>query len=254
MVRKTAQRALSRWGYDIVRRPGAASLAETHPDMEAEFAAIFAKAEPFTMTSAERMYALWRAVGHVCRSGVQGDIVECGVWRGGSSMLAALTLLDLGESQRCLWLYDTFQGMSEPTDKDVSVTGYSASEDWARLQNDRDDPNLAFATLADVRANMASTGLDLARVRYIEGPVEDTIPADVPDRIALLRLDTDWYESTKHELVHLWDRLEPGGVLIIDDYGHWVGAREAVDEFFDGREDAPLLVRVDYTGRVAVKR
>ena len=83
--------------------------------------------------------------------------------------------------------------------------------------------------------------------------MEETIPGRAPERIALLRLDTDWYESTRHELEHLWERLEPGGVLIIDDYGHWAGAREAVDEFFAKRSDAPLLTRVDYTGRIGVK-
>jgi hypothetical protein len=169
-------------------------------------------------------------------------------------MLAALTLAEVRDPDRTLWLYDTFQGMNAPTEKDVSIAGYSAQQDWSRLREDRDDPVLAFATLADVRANMSSTGIDAARVRYVEGPVETTIPGDVPERIALLRLDTDWYESTKHELVHLWDRLEPGGVLIIDDYGHWVGAREAVDEFFEGRDDAPFLTRLDYSGRIGVKR
>ena len=254
MIRKAAQRTLSRWGYEVVRSPGARSLSATHPDLEDEFAPLLARCEPFTMTSVERMYGLWQAVRHVSRAGVSGDVVECGVWRGGSSMLAALTLMEIGDAERTLWLYDTFQGMNAPTEKDVSIAGYSAQEDWSRLRDDRESPVLAFATLADVRANMTSTGIDPGRVRYVEGPVETTIPGDVPERIALLRLDTDWYESTKHELEHLWDRLQPGGVLIIDDYGHWVGAREAVDEFFEGRADAPFLTRLDYTGRIGVKR
>lgn len=254
VVRETVRRALVRWGYDVVRIPDADRLAGTHPDLEAEFAPVYARCAPFTMTSVERMYALWQAVRHVGASDVPGDIVECGVWRGGSSMLAALTLADLGDCERHLWLYDTFQGMNEPTDKDVSIAGYSALHNWSRLRDERDSPILAVATLADVTANMESTGFDPRRVAYVQGPVESTIPGEIPERIALLRLDTDWYESTRHELIHLWDRLEPGGVLIVDDYGHWVGAREAVDEFFGGRPDAPLLVRLDYTGRIAVKR
>jgi hypothetical protein len=91
-------------------------------------------------------------------------------------------------------------------------------------------------------------------VRFVKGKVEDTIPGTLPGAIALLRLDTDWYESTRHELEHLWELLLPGGVLIVDDYGHWAGARDAVDEFFAGRPDAPLLSRIDYTGRMGVRQ
>ncbi len=101
---------------------------------------------------------------------------------------------------------------------------------------------------------MASTGYPEERLHFVKGKVEETIPGDLPGKIALLRLDTDWYESTRHELEHLWPLLVPGGVLIIDDYGHWAGARRAVDEFFADRVDAPLLNRVDYTARVGVKR
>jgi O-methyltransferase len=129
----------------------------------------------------------------------------------------------------------------------------SAKESWETISTTPGDPTMAVASLQEVRSNMASTGIATERVHYVSGPVEETIPRSVPERIALLRLDTDWYESTRHELEHLWDRLEPGGVLIVDDYGHWAGAREAVDEFFAAREDAPLLSRVDYTGRMGVK-
>ena len=118
----------------------------------------------------------------------------------------------------------------------------SASGDWERLKAE-DGLVFAHASLEDVRANVALAGVPSERVRYVDGKVEDTIPQDVPDRIALLRLDTDWYESTLHELGHLWIALLPGGVLIIDDYGHWQGARQAVDEFFAGRDDAPMLTR-----------
>src|ERR1051325_10354963 len=87
----------------------------------------------------------------------------------------------------------------------------------------------------------------------LEGTVEETIPAQAPERIALLRLDTDWYESTRHELVHLYPRLVPGGVLIIDDYGHWEGARKAVDEYIAQNNLRLFLNRIDYAGRLAIK-
>lgn len=245
--------ALARAGFQLVPyvRPG--RLARSHPDLDEAFGPIHARCAAFTMTTVERMYALWSALRHLDATGVEGDVVECGVWRGGSSMVAALTLLQVGDEQRGLHLYDTFEGMSEPTEHDVSAGGLQVASDWERISDDKDDPVLVYATLEEVRRNMASTGFPAERIAYVQGKVEDTIPAQAPERIALLRLDTDWYESTKHELEQLWPRLVPGGVLIIDDYGDWVGARRAVDEFFAGRPDAPLLNRVDATGRIAVK-
>jgi predicted O-methyltransferase YrrM len=110
-----------------------------------------------------------------------------------------------------------------------------------------------FSPLEEVERNLRSTGIDPARLRFVEGKVEDTIPATAPERISVLRLDTDWYESTWHELTHLYPRLSPGGVLIVDDYGHWQGAREAVDRYFGEVAEPILLARTDYTGRIGVR-
>jgi hypothetical protein len=201
------------------------------------------------MTSIERVYALYEAVRYVITARIPGDIVECGVWRGGSSMMAAMTLDELG-ARRPLWLYDTFEGMPPPGEHDVRYSGESAT---SLLRSAERVPGAwnewAWATVEDVRANMASTGYDA--LEYVVGPVEETIPSRAPEQISLLRLDTDWYESTRHEIEHLYPRLSDGGVLIIDDYGHWQGAKRAIDEYFAGR---PILLnRIDYTGRVAVK-
>jgi hypothetical protein len=98
-----------------------------------------------------------------------------------------------------------------------------------------------------------ATGYPAERVHLVRGPVEETLPAAAPERLALLRLDTDWYASTRHELEHLYPRLVDGGVLIVDDYGHWQGARQAVDEYFAGTAPPPLLHRIDYTARIGVK-
>jgi hypothetical protein len=233
--------------------PGEHPLRETHPDVEEDFAHAYLACTQYTMTSVERMYALWQAVQHVCARGVPGDVVECGVWRGGSSMLAAIALRLLGADDRTLWLYDTFEGMPEPSEHDVDLEGRRMVEEWDTIRGRHHDVIFAYATLRDVQTNVGATGYPEDRLRYVQGKVEETIPAEAPETIALLRLDTDWYESTRHELEHLWPRLQPNGVLIVDDYGHWAGARQAVDEFFAGRADAPLLHRIDYTGRIAVK-
>lgn len=105
----------------------------------------------------------------------------------------------------------------------------------------------------EVRRNIQSTEYPADRIRFIKGKVEDTILAAAPARIAVLRLDTDWYESTKHELEYLFPRLSVGGVLIIDDYGAWEGAGKAVDEYFTAKRLPMLLARSDYTGRIGAK-
>lgn len=220
------------------------------PDFAPAFPPLYARCAPYTMTSVDRMYATWQAVQHVHRRGVPGDLVECGVWRGGSAMLMALTLMELG-SEREIYLYDTFGGMTAPTERDADMNGRSVLEHyWPAM--DRNHPLTCYASRAEVETNMARTGFE--HVRYVEGPIEQTIPKTRPTEIAVLRLDTDWYESTRHELEHLWPLLSTGGVLIVDDYGHWAGARQAVDEFFANRHDAPLLGRTDYTGRMGVKQ
>lgn len=207
---------------------------------------------PFTMTSRERMYALYQSVRYLVEANVAGDFVECGVWRGGSAMVMAHTLLAQGRRDRRLWLYDTFTGMTVPTARDRDFLGREAQ----RLLDADDDPRgrqsvRCIADLQEVRQNMSSTGYPHEQIEYVQGEVEATIQARAPESIALLRLDTDWHDSTRHELLHLYPRLVPRGVLIIDDYGHWEGCRLAVDEYF--AESPILLSRIDYSGRLAVK-
>ena len=225
------------------------------PDFDESTTRILHAVSAYTMTNPESVEALVNAVRYLVANGVAGDIVECGVWRGGSSMAAALALKELGEEHRHLYLYDTFEGMSSPTEEDVSaLDGVAAAGKFAATRLSDDSSDWCRAPLDDVRANLHSTGYPQDRVHFVKGKVEATIPATIPSgAIALLRLDTDWYESTRHELQHLYPRLARGGVLIIDDYGHWAGARKAVDEYFAAHPPALLLNRVDYTARIAVK-
>jgi len=109
-----------------------------------------------------------------------------------------------------------------PTEKDRDYNGISAE---TQLSTQKKGTGVwCEASIEDVQANMSFTGYPSDRIHYVQGMVENTIPANMPDKIALLRLDTDWYASTKHELEHLYPLLEKGGVLLIDDYGHWQGA------------------------------
>ncbi len=224
-------------------------------DIEEEFQRLHETCASETMTSIERMYALWHAVRYVERARIAGDIVECGVWRGGSMMLAAKTLVSAGSTGRRLWLYDTFEGMTAPGAVDVqAMSGQRADLILADEARTADNPFWAIARRDVVEANLHATGYPAEKLVFVEGRVEETLPAAAPEQIAILRLDTDWYESTRAELTHLWPRLAVGGVLIVDDYGYWEGARLAVDEFLASLPDPPLLSRVDFTGRVGVKR
>jgi hypothetical protein len=246
MIKQFVLNAVRAIGYDLVPHQ------QFPPDTSSVDASIMQQVAPFTMTSPERQIALIEAVRYISRRSIPGCFVECGVWRGGSTMLAALTLLQEGELNRDLYLFDTFQGMSPPTNLDKARDGTSAQTLLQRTP--RGTGVWCVADLEDVQANLASTNYPHDRVHFIKGSVEETIPANSPSHsIALLRLDTDWYQSTKHEMKHLFPLLQEGGVLIIDDYGHWEGARLAIDEFLAKQEKYFYLHRIDDSGRLLIK-
>jgi O-methyltransferase len=221
-------------------------------DLTREAITTIERAQPHTMTSLERLAALCLAVEYVVGNDVPGAFVECGVWKGGSSMAAALTLIRLGREDVELFMFDTFEGMSEPGEEDrLWATGEKAKQLLAASSQDSDVR--AFAPIDTVKRNLESTGYPTDHLHFVKGMVEDTIPDSAPAQISLLRLDTDWYESTKHELIHLFPRISRNGILIIDDYGDWAGARKAVDEYFAAQGMKPFLGRIDGTGRIYVK-
>jgi hypothetical protein len=222
------------------------------PDFDEEAVEIIRIVKPHTGPSVELIFALIQAVRYVVRAKIPGSIVECGVWKGGSMMAAAHTLKRLGSEEREIYLFDTFEGMTKPTDVDISYVGEEASLEYERLKRSNGTSEWCYAPLEQVQQNLASTGYDPDKVKFIKGKVEDTIPDMAPSQISILRLDTDWYESTRHELVHLYPRLSPGGVLIVDDYGHWKGSRKATDEYLE-QNSFVLLNRIDYSGRLAIK-
>lgn len=222
-------------------------------DMESDKAHIIRAVEPYTMTSPERIYALISAVDYILEQNIAGDFVECGVWRGGSMLSAIMRLMEKGCTDKTLWLYDTYEGMPAPDENDYSKRSGPAKDKFEKTKISENSSDWCFASLEDVQANIALAKYPADKIHFIKGKVEDTLPAQAPQTIALLRLDTDWYASTKHELEHLFPCLVSGGILIIDDYGHWEGCRKAVDEYFTGHAQKPLLVRVDYTGRIGIK-
>jgi hypothetical protein len=221
--------------------------------MAEQHAAIWWRVKPYTMTSVERVVALCQSIAYLEDQRIPGAIVECGVWKGGSVMAAALALLALESTQRLLYLYDTFAGMTEPADIDVDWQGRPARA-LLRQGTVEAEQMRASCPLHEVKEALMQTRYPWEKLIFVPGRIEQTIPAQVPERIALLRLDTDWYESTYHELTHLYPRLADGGVLIVDDYGHWQGAQKAVDDYFRRHGIAAELRTIDFTGRLLIKR
>lgn len=245
MIRDAIRSGLRRLGYDLV--------LFNRSEAERDYLELFERVKPFTITSYERVYGLVDATRYVVRNRIPGAFVECGVFKGGSMMAIALALLAEGVDDRELYLYDTFAGMPAPGERDVDLWGKRARELFPRNPESDVGSTLLNCSQAAVAAAMASTGYPADRVHFVKGLVEETLPGRAPASIALMRLDTDWYRSTLHELVHLYPRLSPRGVAIIDDYGHFAGAREATDEFFRTQGHSPFLHRLDYTGRLLIK-
>lgn len=240
------RRALRRYGYDLTRLPRGKQPFSYPLDFDEPAKAVCAAVEPYTLTRPERIGALRAAVHHVVDAGVPGAFVECGVWKGGSMMAVALSLLEKGVTDRDLYLFDTYGPIPAPTDVDVDVHGADAVHGWTAYMQAQ-----PFTPVEEVRRNLAGTSYPMDRVHTVAGLVEDTLPDQGPTQVALLRLDTDYYASTRHELEALWPRVPSGGFLLVDDYGHFAGARQAVDEFF--ADAPPFLHRVDYTCRLVVK-
>ena len=256
---KSLAKSLLRWplrrlGYDIVNLRLNEQLFNLVPEISEAEAKAIDRIKPYTMGTYERLWAMVQAVHHVNRAGLGGDIVECGVWRGGNVFLArAIEQAFYPNSGRRYFLYDTFTGMSEPTAHDsVFLTGESAAGKYEASKRG-EYVDWCYASYEDVHGSAESLFGDTNDMVFVKGMIEQTLeaPENLPERIALLRLDTDWYESTRRELEVLYPRLVDGGVLIIDDYGRWKGAKQAVDEYFG--DDVRWLHRVDYACRLMVK-
>ena len=185
-------------------------------------------------------YSTYKATELAVRSETPGDFVECGVFMGWQVMIMAATLLKMGSTDREIYLYDTFTGMTEPDENDFNTIRGSNPTDvhrhWHSAQTTAHN-TWGYASIDHVKGNLAKTGYPMERFHFVQGDVMETIPNSDHERIALLRLDTDWYKSTKHELENLYPKVSTGGIIICDDYVAWGGARKAIDEYF--RERVP---------------
>ena len=246
-MKKFIRHTFQKFGYDIV----SSKIERIIPEINDNKKKLISSIRPYTMTGIERLWSVVSALEFLNSSKIRGAVVECGVWRGGNVMLTKM-ICNKTNFQRSFYLYDTFTGMAEPSDIDVSVEGKAAKAQYKKsIRNEYNE--WCLASLEDVQQNFREFGLLSKDVFFVEGKVEDTllVTENLPDEIALLRLDTDWYESTKIELEVLYPRLVSGGILIIDDYGFWKGSRKAVDEYFSNK--IILKHRIDNTARLIIK-
>ena len=253
IVRTNLVRESSKAYRKLLAPPGMRELPPKYPQDFSDFTRrLWDRVAPYTMTSKERVANLEYATRYIIEAGIPGDFIECGVGAGGSMMVVAYTLLALGAGDRRLWLYDTYSGMAEPTDEDVSVLGKPAKRKYARKIKDGQCTWHNYP-LDQVRQNLERTRYPTTQLEFVAGLVQDTLPDNDSEQVALLRLDTNLYESTQAELGHLYGKLSPGGVLLVDDYYRWLGQRKAVDEYLRDCGANMLLVRIDDHAAIGVK-
>ena len=203
---------------------------------------------PFTMTSVERIGALYDSLEYIRANNIQGDFVECGVWKGGNILGIIEYLAFHKMTDRKVFLYDTFEGMTPPQDIDKDLNGRKAESILEDV--------MCISPIDEVRETILRSSFPMANVTFVVGDVCKTLNNANnlhKNNLALLRLDTDWYASTKKEMEVLYPKLNFGGVLIVDDYGHWKGSKTAVDEYFEGQGILPRIEQIDYTGIKIIK-
>jgi O-methyltransferase len=181
-----------------------------------------------------RLGNLHRLARDIDLRSVRGDIVECGVYNGGSAALMASACIR-SPLDRTIWLFDSFEGLPQPTEKDGAAAQTCG---W-----------WCHGDLSKVRAVFRRMRIPESRFRVVKGWFHDTFPTAEVGDIALLHIDADWYDSVRLCFERFYDSVQPGGYVVIDDYGHWEGCRRATDEFLRERGIDVTLTRVDYTGR-----
>lgn len=212
--------------------------------IEDDFWDVFEQYKPYTCLNVERYYNIYKTVEYIASSGIAGDFAECGVFLGGSIIGAAIFAKKFGLTDRRFFAFDTFEGFpAETIETDFDGTTMDLSHLPVFNNNFREV----------VEKNIANSGLAPESIVLIQGTVESTLPNWQGSSLCYLRLDTDYYTSTMIELDSLYPRLELGGALIVDDYGHFTGVRKATDDYFRTHLRKPLLQRVDYTGRCGIK-
>ena len=253
-LKKKIKKFFNYFGLTIERKSYQNNLS---PDIKEYEKRLIDNAKQFSMTSKIRMLALCRAFKYVQENNIDGDLVECGVWKGGNLILLENLMYEFNKFDRKILGFDTFEGMTEPNEFDINLKNQEAKKLLnieKKIENNVKENNWCFSSYDSVLKNFTENTKS-NNLTLIKGDVKETLNKDenLPKKISILRLDTDFYESTKIELEKLYPLLSKNGILIIDDYGHWQGAKKAVDEYFKKINYKPLLNIVDYSCRLIIK-
>lgn len=238
------KRSLVNWIYrDIERkelfRIGDYALVK-HPVFDPELRRIGRdfSIQAHTLVGFKRLENIEHCVQTVVSEGIPGDLIETGVWRGGSCVFMRGLLEALGDEERVVWVADSFEGLPKPNDRQ-----YPDDKGNKLYQMD-----VLAVPVESVKEVFERYGLLDDRVRFLKGWFRDTLPGAPIDRLAVLRLDGDMYESTMDVLTALYDKLSPGGFIIIDDYGAYAACRKAVHDFREERGISEEILEIDWTG------
>ncbi|MEU2172235.1 TylF/MycF/NovP-related O-methyltransferase [Micromonospora chersina] len=232
---------------DLLKKVLTGTLASQEPDIDDPrflpgFIQHYITGDAYTMVPRVRLDNVQACIAEVLEQEIPGDFIETGVWRGGTTIFMRGILKAFGVTDRRVWVADSFQGLPEPD------AGRFPAEAVAHASDTMTRTYKHFAvSRADVEANFRAFGLLDEQVRFLEGWFEDTLPAAPIERLAVIRLDGDYYQSTMDALTSLYDKLSPGGYVVVDDYGEdlWTYCRQAVDDFRRDRGLTGELTRVD---------
>ena len=255
MIKQSIKKILSFFSYEIkkIQKPNIITLNTNKTNQFNNFYEI-CKNESLNV-SKERFLSLYQSINYICKNDIKGDLVECGVFMGGSAMMMCYAMNEFGaiNNNKKLWLYDTYSGMANPSIYDENILNQNATSELKNIKKQENKKDIwAYSPLSYVKKNIEKTNIKNENVLFVKGLVEETLIDQKPEKISLLRLDTDFYESTKIELEKLYPLLEVGGILIIDDYGHWKGCKKAVDEYFENKQNI-FFQQIDYSGIIGVK-
>ncbi len=248
LLKNQIKNFFNRFGYELINKnQKIAELSESDKDL-------INLVSNYSMTPQIRIFNLLQSLRHLKHKNIEGDYVECGVWKGGNLILFKKFLENENQKEKkSIYAFDTFEGMTEPDKNDYDLSNHLDAIDLMKSDKNKSSNIWGVCSIENVKKNLSKNLKNLNGINLIKGPVEKTltIKENIPDCISLLRLDTDWYSSTKKELEVLYEKVTPGGIIIIDDYGHWGGAKKAVDEFF--KDKYVWMHYVDYACRLIIK-
>ena len=256
MIKQSIKKLLKLFSYEIKKIHKSNNLT-FNSEQKNNFEYFYKLCEKESLNvSKERFLSLYQSINYICKNNISGDFVECGVFKGGSAMMMAYALQEFNlnnKNNKKIWLYDTFEGMANPGKHDENILNQKAILELKRIKKEENKKDIwAFSSINYVDQNILKTGIARENIVFVKGLVENTLNEKKPNEISLLRLDTDFYESTKIELETLYPLLVKGGILIVDDYGHWKGCKKAVDEFFQDKKNI-FFQQIDYSGIIGVK-